>query len=226
MGDPTAVYTVSPPDAFAVSSTIMDVATVTTTFPPFLFPRRYLARSARATSPGTYPPSDVTKTHLSASPSWAIPRSAPVSFTVSISSPRFSAVGSLRCPGWRISGSPFRTTVVTPKRSRRSGDVAQEQPLAQSRTTLRPAPRIESASIFEITESIYSSAAPPMRSTVPMESHGTALVPAWYDASMASSCSLVHSVPSPAMHFIPLNSGGLWDAVIITPPSMSSRILM
>ena len=27
------------------------------------------------------------------------------------------------------------------------------------------------------------------------------------------------------MHFIPLNSGGLWDAVIITPPVTSGRFL-
>ena len=38
--------------------------------------------------------------------------------------------------------------------------------------------------------------------------------------SISVSCSCETSMPSFQITFIPLYSGGLWDAVIITPPSM------
>ena len=41
---------------------------------------------------------------------------------------------------------------------------------------------------------------------------------------MADSSSWEHSVPSPDTHLMPLNSGGLWDAVIMTPAVTSSWV--
>ena len=106
IGDPTAVYTVFPPFVSTVSSTTLDVATVTMTFPPLFLESSFLARRARERSPLTNLPSDVTKTHLSASPSWAIPRSAPVSTTSLFRFSRFSSVGSLGWPGNSPCGLP------------------------------------------------------------------------------------------------------------------------
>ncbi len=224
-GDPTAVYTVRPPTVPAVSSTTREVATVTTTPPPRPL-RRYLLRMASARSPGTYLPDDVANTTLSASPSWAMPISALVSLTVSRSSCRLSSVGSLRWPGRLMSDSPLMTMVETPSLSRSIGDVTQEHPFAQSSTALMPALLMASASTFDTTESIYSSAAPSTCVSVPISCHPTVSGPARYAASISSSCPFVHSVPSPAMHLMPLNSGGLWDAVIMTPPSTSPRALI
>lgn len=121
-----------------------------------------------------------------------------------------------------MSGVELMTTASTPRRSSRMGDVAQAHPLAQSRTTRRPAPATASASTPSITDETYSSAASSTAPSSPMRSQGTTPAPSRYSLSMASSCSLVHSVPSAAMHLMPLNSGGLWDAVIITPPVTSS----
>ncbi len=97
------------------------------------------ARMARTASPLTYSPRSVTNTHLSASPSCATPRSAPVSATMRLSSTRFSSVGSLGWPGNSPCGSELIVSALTPSFLSRRGVVRTDAPFAQSRHTVSPA---------------------------------------------------------------------------------------
>ena len=107
-----------------------------------------------------------------------------------------------------------------------SGVVWHDAPLAQSTHTVSPALRMLSESTLDTIASMYSSSAPATFTTLPISFHGTHSVPDSYISSIACSSSGEHSVPSAEMHLIPLNSGGLCDAVIITPPVISGRLLM
>ena len=221
-GDPTAVRNTVPPAASTASWKRDEVATGVTAAFLSECERTYPARRARLWSPVTKFPSPSTKTALSASPSWATPRSAPVALTSEARSFRFSGTGSLGRPGNSPWGSAFRVTHLTPRRLSSSGDVLNEAPFPQSRHTVRPAERIASASTFETIERTYASPAPVSACIVPTSLQPTAGTSASYMSSMALSSSCEHSVPSDDMHLMPLYSGGLWDAVIMIPPVISA----
>ena len=160
-------------------------------------------------------------TQRSASPSCAIPRSAPSSTTILLSSDRLSSVGSLGCPGNSPWGLPLTVIALTPSFLISRGVVMTEAPLAQSTHTVSPAFLIRSASTLETIESTYSSPASDTETVPPIMFHGAQGISDAYAFSMADSSSWLHSVPSPDMHLIPLNSGGLCEAVIMTPPLTS-----
>ncbi len=224
MGDPTAVYFRIPPASLTTSSTIDEELTGVTTL-PFLFESSSFARSARLLSPLTNFPPSVMKTHRSASPSWAIPMDAPVFLVSDMRSARFSSVGSLGRPGNSPCALQFNVTVFICSLLRRRGAVSNAAPLAQSRHAVMPAPLIFSASTWESTASMYASPASLTRSMVPASSHLHVQTSVAYISSMSVSSSRLASVPSADMHLMPLNCGGLWEAVIITPPLTLSCVL-
>ena len=75
---------------------------------------------------------------LSASPSCAIPRSAPMATTVFIRFCRFSAFGSGFLPGKKPSGWELRVVTSQPAFLNTKGDISLPAPEAQSMTTFKP----------------------------------------------------------------------------------------
>ena len=75
---------------------------------------------------------------LSASPSWAIPRSAPMATTVFINVCKFSALGSGFLPGKNPSGCELSVVTSHPAFLNTKGDISLPAPDAQSITTFKP----------------------------------------------------------------------------------------
>jgi uncharacterized protein len=105
-----------------------------------------------------------------------------------------------------------------------SGDVGIDAPFPQSSTTVNFRSRIFGPSTHARIPSTYEWAPCESAVIVPMPPYGAdATTPAATPASIASSVVRDTSSPSAAMHLRPLNSGGLCDAVTITPSWAPSR---
>ncbi|VUT26943.1 MAG: hypothetical protein MASP_01785 [Candidatus Methanolliviera sp. GoM_asphalt] len=135
---PTGV-SINVPSSFSTTSLKEEeVAIVVTTFSSFLFLSRKisLATIARMMSPSTNLPFSSKKTLLSASPSWAMPRSKSPLSMILCKIFKFSSVGSGSLPGKVPSGWQFNPTYPIFRLSRNLGVVRNADPLAASNAIL------------------------------------------------------------------------------------------
>ncbi len=162
-------------------------------------------------------PLSSTATILSASPSWAIPRSAFVDNTVFLRSARFSSTGSGGRPGNLPSGFALRVMTLQPILWRTRGVMLYAGPFAQSTTTLSfawPTPHM--------IRSMCLSTASTRICFVPTASQGLSLNFLEDTAfSICLDCSTSNPIPSGFQSLMPAYSGGLWLAVIMPPAHMS-----
>ena len=104
--------------------------------PPGSFSSMDAARSAVTKSPGTNSPVSSTKKQRSASPSKAMPRSAPSFVTSATMKRRFSSSSGFGSWSGNVpSGSKKWRTASMGRRSRIGGSIAPAIPLAPSMTT-------------------------------------------------------------------------------------------
>ena len=127
---PTLVLKTSP---FTDSSIHKPASTVVT-----MSPSNSLDINASKESNGEISPFSSIVIILSASPSWAIPKSAPIATTVFIKFCKFSAFGSGFLPGKNPSTWELRVVTSQPAFLNTNGDISLPAPDAQSITTFRP----------------------------------------------------------------------------------------
>src|ERR687886_1257881 len=165
-------------------------------------------------SPSTSWPPASTARHRSASPSWAIPASAPAATTASLSGPR--CVEPYPSLMLRPSGSaPITTTSAPASRSAR-GAAALAAPWAQSTTTFNPSSRFGREPSSRAT---YRSVASASGRTRPTPAPVGRSQSSPRRRSMSSSTSSGSLWPPLAKNLIPLSGIGLWDAERTTPRS-------
>ena len=161
---PTLVLRTFPPTSAIASSMHNPASTVVTTVPP-----NFLDTRARSLSKSETLPFSSTVIILSASPSWAIPRSEPVATTVAIRLERFAILGSGFLPGKNPSTCEFNVMTSQPAFLNNIGESSDPAPHAQSITTLRPG----LMSTISNRSSIYCFLISSLWLMIPILSHST-----------------------------------------------------
>ena len=178
-----------------------------------------MAHAARTWSPSITRPSASANRARSASPSWAIPASAPFSFTAAATTSGWSAPqpSLMFLPSGR--SNIGRTSA--PSLRRTSGAARYAAPFAQSTTIRIPARGAWTAAVtcvrYRSRPSGTSPTVPRLRSPGPSRR---------YSASISSSVSSGSLKPEAPKNLMPLSSAGLCEAEMTTPALAPRSVVM